>query len=214
MTYVHAKDSRKPLNALDLGLFHEGLLAYTKRISEDPESILQIYALLRSTSLPKTFNGLEPDCPEVFYCVYAHATDLPHLPAIVLAFFQGTHEKLIKFTHEFAKDGTIAQMTAEQHATAFIDPTNDVNKGALGVLCIAMCRMLHLSLEGLNQQMMLWKNDAAAYYKICSPEEKACMRAQACVVVKGKANMHRWKAFALHQEAHAHENAQKAAERE
>jgi hypothetical protein len=214
MTYVRTRDAKAPLNALDLGPFHDTLLDYTKRVSEDCSIILQTSASLGSTGLPRTFNGLEPECPEVFYCVYAHAQDLPHLSAMVSAFFQGAHDKLIKFTQEFAKDGTIAKMTAEQRAAAFIDPTNDVNEGALGVLRIAMRRMPHLSLGGLNQRMMLWKNDAAAYYKNCSSDEKARLRSQARIAVKGEANERRRKEFAIHQQTRALENAQKAAEKE
>jgi hypothetical protein len=54
---------------------------------------------------------------------------------------------LIKFTAEFTQDAQIALLGDEQRRRAFLNTTNDVNEGALGILCaIVLQRPPNMSL--------------------------------------------------------------------
>jgi hypothetical protein len=140
--------------------------------------------------------------------------DLPHLSHMVKAFFRGAHEKLINFTQEYRDNGNIASLSFEERAAAFVEPTNDSNEGALGILRQLVRRMPNLSLQGLNARMLIFQNDAVEYYAQCSAEEKKILRAQGRLALEGAENKRRRVAHAEFRKQRAQEHAEKEAEKQ
>jgi hypothetical protein len=213
MAYVRARDSGKPLNGLELGPLHDELMEYTKRISDDPSSIILSEAIEDYSLLPKTFDGCPVDRPDVLNAVYSRVPDLPYLTQIVKAFFRGAHDKLINFTEEYQPDGLIASLSYEERASAFVETTNDCNEGALGGMRQLKARMPNLSLQGLNARMMLYHNNLIEYYAQTSADEKKLMRANARTYLSSRQEQRRRVAHAEFREKRAHEHAQQIIEK-
>jgi hypothetical protein len=148
-----------PENQLDMGPFHDKLMEYCKRIADDPS------ILLDGAQPPTTFTGEAMAQPKVFNAVIKLSSSLPHLPAILGAFFCGAHAKWITFTAEFAQTEQIANLSPAERRAAFLSTTNDVNKGALGMLRVALRKFPNLSLEGYNARMMIRRNNVAGYMR-------------------------------------------------
>jgi hypothetical protein len=143
-------ETGKPENLLDLGPYHQQKLDFCKKIAEDPLSALGSSSADGVTALPKTFEGKQVEHPKVIHAVLRAAVDLPHLPAMIAAFFRGAHAKLDEFVEEFKSDGDIAGLSTEERAAAFLSTTNDVNEGALGMLRVALRKSPNLSLISYN----------------------------------------------------------------
>jgi hypothetical protein len=161
-------ETGKPENLLDLGPYHQQKLDFCKKIAEDPLSALGSSSADGATALPKTFEGKQVEHPKVIHAVLRAAVDLPHLPAMIAAFFRGAHAKLDEFVEEFKSDGDIAGLSAEERAAAFLSTTNDVNEGALGMLRVALRKSPNLSLISYNARMLLRKNGVAGFMRTMS----------------------------------------------
>jgi hypothetical protein len=102
--------------------------------------------------------------------------ELPFLCDMVRAFFRGAHRKWVTFAEELAKDGVIAKLSPAQRRRAFMDPTNDVNEGALGMLRVAMRRCPNMSLFGHNARFMMRQNNTVVYLRSLTPIQRTQSR--------------------------------------
>ena len=66
------------------------------------------------------------------------APDFPQLKPALVAFFKGAQETWKQFSSEYAPGGLIDEATEEEKDHAWMPPTNDVNKGALGSFRVMM----------------------------------------------------------------------------
>ena len=150
---------KKNVNALDLGPLHKKVQNHIKRIIEDPSFLLGP-AVTHETG---TMDGREWESPEVILCIHKHAPSLPHLPALLVAFFEGAEETWKRFTSEYAPGGLIDEATVDEKDSAWMPPTNDVNEGALGSFRVLMRRQPHLTLLQYNAQAMFHQNETQAF---------------------------------------------------
>jgi hypothetical protein len=155
-----------PENLLDLGPLHTQLLDYIKNIADNPDAALKAW----SEGMPNTFLNRPIKNPEVYRAMMSLAPQLPHLPAMIQAFFRGAHTKWLNFVTEFAENGQLSKMSKEDRAAAFLSTTNDLNEGALGMLRVALRKMPNLSLQGYNARMLLRKNNLVGYMRALPPE--------------------------------------------
>jgi hypothetical protein len=73
-------------NLLDLGPLHTQVIDYCLRVADNPDIILRTEES-HPDMYPATFLGQPPERIAVMKAVYAQADDLPHLKAMVSAFF-------------------------------------------------------------------------------------------------------------------------------
>jgi hypothetical protein len=177
--------SGNPENLLDMAALHEQVKQYCQNISTSPGWILTCSASKGDIGLPKTFTGGVIDRPEVFYAVLARSRTLPHLPQLVSAFFQHAHKKWVTFSAEFAQDEKIAHMSPKARCAAWLNTTNDLNEGALGLLRVTMRRAPNMSLQGYNARMLLKKNHVLEYIESLGPQERAFARHEANRLASG-----------------------------
>jgi hypothetical protein len=133
-----------PENLLDLGPLHTQLLGYIKKIANDPHAALKTW----SEGMPKTFLNRPIKNPNIYRAMMCLVPQLTHLLAMIQAFFRGTHTKWLNFVTEFAENGELSKMSKEDRVAAFLSTTNNLNKGALGMLRVALRKMPNLSLQG------------------------------------------------------------------
>jgi hypothetical protein len=161
---------------LELAAFHKSVVDFCKKAMDNPE------ALLSDENL-KTFDGQDLDSDSLAIMAAVDEVrkkyDLKHFWAILAAFFRGAHAKWVVFTEEFAEDGKIAKLSPEQRRLAFLNTTNDVNEGALGMLRIALRRAPNVSLFTFNSLAMIRQNDVASFFATLSPERLLWVRAEA-----------------------------------
>jgi hypothetical protein len=116
---------------LELAAFHKSVVDFCKKAMDDPKGVLSDPNL-------KTFNGqdLDSDSLAILATVDAMCSryKLEHFWAILATFFRRARAKWVVFMSEFAKDGQIAKLSPEQRRRAWLSTTNNMNKGALGML--------------------------------------------------------------------------------
>lgn len=148
MRYVRSSG----LNALDLGLFHDGVKQHCRHIIQSPDLLLA----LDGSGATGSLDGLEWDRPEVIYRVLCLAPRLPNLRPMLVSFFRGALATWERFTSEFSAGGIISRATPEQRHSAWITPTNDVSEGALG-RCRQMLRRAPTMTDEQRNARTMWK---------------------------------------------------------
>jgi hypothetical protein len=206
--------SKEAQNLLDLGPLHEQVIAFCKRIADAPELALNTISVTGRTGIPQTFDGRDLDRPEVFYAVLARAPELPHLSDMVSAFFMRAHAKWIVFSADLLQNEAIARMSPDQRRAAFLNPTNDLNEGALGLLRVTMRRAPNLSLRGYNARMMIKRNKVIDFMRTLTPKQRAIVRKQARALAGGDRERKRRVHLAELRVKKAAENVQKRREAE
>ncbi|KDQ13744.1 hypothetical protein BOTBODRAFT_111154, partial [Botryobasidium botryosum FD-172 SS1] len=116
-------------------------------------------------------DGKPWDQPDVVYTVQSMATKLPELEGVFVAYCQGAARTWEQFTTEFAPGSTIDSALTVEQLQAFMMPTNDANKGALGEMWYMSRHVLNMTLEQLNVCKMYCKNNTAAFMCTCFEEE-------------------------------------------
>ncbi|KAE9383067.1 hypothetical protein BT96DRAFT_1009684 [Gymnopus androsaceus JB14] len=116
-------------NALDMGPYHQDVLAACKAVINNPNVVLGADTF----HAPATLGGGQFYRPEVMYAVHRMAPSLPHLCPLVQRFFTGAYEAWPCFMTEFAAGGKIVQLTAEERKCAARNTTNDLNESAFGI---------------------------------------------------------------------------------
>ncbi|KAE9391368.1 hypothetical protein BT96DRAFT_945402 [Gymnopus androsaceus JB14] len=124
--YVEFIRSDPNLNALDLGPFHDSVVAHCKSIINNPNLLLGPDVLHK----PATLKGERFQCPEVMYAVHRLTPTLPHLSPLVQAFFMGASEGWPRFMTKFAK---ASGLNPAEHRQAHQNTTNDLNESAFGI---------------------------------------------------------------------------------
>src|SRR6266487_2756163 len=200
--------ANKDVNMLDLGPFHKKVLAHMKRIIEDPSFILGDSASFEMGAL----DGLEWESPKAVAAIQKLAKQLPHISAVLVAFFEGAAETWKRFTSEFAPGGLIDEATTEEKDQAWMPPTNDVNEGALGSFRLLMRRQPQLSSLHYNAHAMFHFNKTQAFMdKILEPEDHKFLHMMGRDPALLKQQRERLQKGIEHQEA---KNAKKSAARE
>jgi hypothetical protein len=179
------KAKKAPLedeNMLELAAFHKSVVDFCKKAMDDPKGVLSDPNL-------KTFNGQDLDSDSLAILANVDAMcsryKLEHFWAILATFFCGAHAKWVVFMSEFAKDGQIAKLLPEQHCRAWLSTTNNVNKGALGMLWIALRHTPNISLFTFNTLAMIWQNNVASFFATLTPERLLWVCAEACWLAHG-----------------------------
>ena len=115
------------LNGLDLGPDYDRIKQYMKDVINDPD-------LLLGPQRIGTLYGEGWTHEDVIEFIRGEQDTLPHLWELLTAFFQGALEKWEGFTQDICNNAKVTEVTPEQRHLAFRHPTNDQNKGALGLL--------------------------------------------------------------------------------
>ncbi|KZT34690.1 hypothetical protein SISSUDRAFT_1052433 [Sistotremastrum suecicum HHB10207 ss-3] len=100
----------KDTNALHLGPLHLHVIAHCKAIIQDPSLLVSNNV----SCITGAMDGQQWERPEVVYAIQQMSPTLPHLSALLVAFFEG------------------ALQTPAERNRARMHPTNDHNEGALG----------------------------------------------------------------------------------
>lgn len=196
-------------NILDLAAFHKCVVDYCKGVADDPDALLV-------AGYPTTFEGeeLDADSRVIIDAVHRISGNLPHLKDAIGAFFRGAHEKWVKFTAEFAQDAQIASLSVDQRRRAFLNTTNDVNEGALGMLRIALRRSPNISLFTYNSLMMIRQNNVAEFFASLDTAGPAFVRDQARRMAHGSIEKQRRLHLAEKRFAKAQQNTQAREDKE
>jgi hypothetical protein len=201
-------------NLLDLGPLHAKVINYCLSVADDPDIVLRpVSTSCEPANYPTTIFGEPPKRIAVLQAVYARAGELPHLKAMVSAFFRGAHSKWVTFSAEFEANGKIAKMTPEQRKSAFLHPTNDRNEGALGLLRITLRRSPNVSLRGYNARMLLKANRVDEWLRSKPPGWRVFLRKKAREWNREHNERQRRLHMAEHKANAARENAVKAREK-
>jgi hypothetical protein len=99
----------------------------------------------------------------------------------LVAFFNGALTTWKRFTAEFQKGGMIDYVTSEEKEKAWMPPTNDVNEGALGALCLYLRKNPNTTMHQYNALMMFKFNNTAAFvHDVFEKEDHAYVCQLAC----------------------------------
>lgn len=142
-------------NALDLGPLHVLVQEFVKKIIDNPELLV----LAEVSYVEGTLDGKEWDSPETIQAIIKLMPTLPHLKEIMTAFFKGTLATWKCFSAKFAPGGLIDTASATEKQLAWMPPTNDVNKGALGAYCVAIRDKPSMTLHQYNALAMFQRNE-------------------------------------------------------
>jgi hypothetical protein len=167
------------VNLLDLGPLHNQVLGYTEQLANSPDALLAALSSEADKDLPLTFTGSASKRPAVLCATHSYAAGLQHFKTMVSVFFKGAHAKWITFTEEFAKDSNLRKMTPDQQQAAFLHPTNDLNKGALGCLCVILWQCPNMTLCAYNCRMLIKYHDVVSWFCSKSPEHHTAIRQRA-----------------------------------
>ncbi|EIN03257.1 hypothetical protein PUNSTDRAFT_139722 [Punctularia strigosozonata HHB-11173 SS5] len=148
------------MNHLNLGPFHDEVIAHIRKIIADPELLLAL-----DSSACACLSGTLWHEPHVVYAVHELKPVLPDLRNALVVFLEGALDKWLTFTAEFAADGVIAPASSHQKALAFMDPTNDRNEGGLGTMRRAFARSSNITLSMHNSIEMYSKNNTEHYIR-------------------------------------------------
>src|SRR5438552_2413052 len=132
ISHPYMKKVRGPgtedINMLNMGPLHEEVKKHIQKIIDDPDILLGDGASYQQGAL----HGKKWHRPDAFEAVHRLAPQLPHLRALLIAFFKGALITFERFTSEFAPGSPIDLASATEKELAWMPPTNDVNEGALG----------------------------------------------------------------------------------
>ncbi|KIJ45467.1 hypothetical protein M422DRAFT_250786 [Sphaerobolus stellatus SS14] len=157
--YMHRIRGVKNQNALNLGPFHDKVLVFLESVIAEPTKLFSLVATSKTASL----DGQIWDRPEVLEKIQSLAPRLPHLEPLVVAFFSSAVEGWKRFTEEFQPDGKISSLSAESRLEAFMEPTNDINEGALGSFRKVSHLNPNITLQTINSRAMVKRNDTVPY---------------------------------------------------
>jgi hypothetical protein len=141
-------------NMLDLGPLHKKVEEHIQRISNNPDILLSQTASYTTGAL----DGLKWERPGAVAAILAMKENLPHLSAVISAFFSGALETWKRFTTEFTPGGIIDGATDCEKELAWVPATNDANESILGVLRQFMRYHPNASLALFNAQMKYQRN--------------------------------------------------------
>jgi hypothetical protein len=197
------------INVLDLGPLHDEVKAHIHVIICNPGLLISASTDFRTGAMDQKIWH----CPEAFYAVQRDADWLPHHCGALVAFFEGALETWEHFTSKFTPDGLIANSTAAQQTSAFLNPTNDHNEGALGSFHVGMRQAPRMSLHQYNLQSMYKQNKTSKYikYKIrTNPNSLQFLKKRACAVDSSKLEQSRRLCQAKHNLSEVQGKHQKA----
>ncbi|KAE9392379.1 hypothetical protein BT96DRAFT_830646 [Gymnopus androsaceus JB14] len=117
-------------NALDMGPYHQEVLAACKAVIDNPDIVLGA----NTFHVPATLGGEQFYHSEVMYAVHRMAPSLLHLCPLVQRFFTGAYEAWPRFMTEFAAGGKIAHLTEEERKCATQSTNNNLNESAFGIV--------------------------------------------------------------------------------
>ncbi|KZS94798.1 hypothetical protein SISNIDRAFT_439582 [Sistotremastrum niveocremeum HHB9708] len=157
----------KDTNALHLGPLHLHVIAHCKAIIQDPSLLVSNNV----SCITGAMDGQQWERPEVVYAIQQMSPTLPHLSALLVAFFEGALQTWQRFSAEFAHDGTIATLTPAERNRARMHPTNDHNEGALGSFRVTQRANPRLSLLMHNAKAKYKKNRTGRYVEMTSDKK-------------------------------------------
>jgi len=137
-------------NGLDLGPNYDRFLQHIQNIIDHPNLLIgpKIDAPAASLDGQPWHNINIIHKIEETYLLY------PDLEGALVAFFQGTLDKLVAFTEEFKEGSPLSKATPEERWLSFREPTNDRNEGTLGWLRRLFRRYLNIRFSQLNARLM------------------------------------------------------------
>jgi hypothetical protein len=94
---------------LDLGPLYKKVEEHIQRISDNPDILLSPTASYATGAL----DGLKWERPGAVTAIFAMKGNLPHLSAVISAFFSGALETWKHFTTEFTPGGSLALFNAQ-----------------------------------------------------------------------------------------------------
>ncbi|KAF8892405.1 hypothetical protein CPB85DRAFT_1482410 [Mucidula mucida] len=193
-------------NALDLGPLHVKVIAFCESIAENTDLLLAPDA----SYVTGTLDGKQWEHPDVFYAVHAL---LPSLP--LRAFMIGAANKWKDFSSEFSPEGPITRLSPAARAKIYINPTNDVNEGALGCLRRAICEAIRLSLRHHNAKSKYAINNTRAFLRSKAVTEavRIWLRTEARKQIDSGQEKKRRKELVMLEKIAVEEKQQKEAER-
>jgi len=153
MREIRGKANRHT-NMLDLGPLHKKVEEHIQRISDNPDILLSQTATYATGAL----DGLKWERPGAVTAILAMKGSLPHLSALISAFFSRALETWKHFTTEFTPGGIIDGATDCEKELAWVPATNDANESILGVLRQFMRYHPNASLALFNAQMKYQRN--------------------------------------------------------
>ncbi|KAJ7056037.1 hypothetical protein C8F01DRAFT_1234071 [Mycena amicta] len=150
------------LNAIDLGPLHDDVQAHCAALIEDPDLLLDFDA---DCHIHGTLDGKQFTRLEVVEAVkkLSEAGDVPHLREIFIAFLRGAQETWIRFSSEFAPGGVIDGLSPSLRKHVYLNPTNDVNEGALGEFCVRKRQKETLTITVNNGLSMHKRNETSKF---------------------------------------------------
>jgi len=157
--YMRLIRGLKDQNILNFGPFHQKVLQFMESIISMPKKVYAPEATYETASL----DGQLWEWPEVFYKIQALAPNLSHLDGLLVAFFTSAVETWKRFTEEFKPGGIISSLTPEAKDDAFMEPTNDINEGALGSMRKAFHHYPNMTLDTFNAWTMVKRNKTVPY---------------------------------------------------
>jgi hypothetical protein len=157
MAYVRSYEG----NALDLGPFHERVLAHIRELIAHPE-----IALARDANPVKaTLLGVGWERSDVIYWILSNMDQMPHLRILFVEFLTGALTTWERFAEEFAAGSAIAKSTGPQRLAAFSLPTNDISESAVGAAKQAILRNATITDTQRNSKAMRRFNGTEAWVK-------------------------------------------------
>ncbi|KAJ7048607.1 hypothetical protein C8F01DRAFT_1276776 [Mycena amicta] len=140
------------LNAIDLGPLHDDVQAHGAALIEDPDLLLDFDT---DCHIHGTLDGNQFTRPE--------RGDVPHLREIFIAFLRGAQETWIYFSSKFAPGGVINGLSPSLRKHVYLNPTNDVNEGALSEFCARKCQKETLTITTHNGLSMHKRNETSKF---------------------------------------------------
>ncbi|KAF8868823.1 hypothetical protein CPB85DRAFT_1178699, partial [Mucidula mucida] len=198
-------------NALDLGPLHVKVIAFCESIAENTDLLLASDA----SYVTGTLDRKQWEHPDAFYAVHALLPSLPRTSGCLRAFMIGAANKWKDFSSEFSPEGPITRLSPAARAKIYINPTNDVNEGALGCLRRAICEAIHLSLRHHNAKSKYAINNTHAFLRSKAVTEavRIWLRAEARKRIDSGQEKKRRKELVMLEKIAVEEKQQKEAER-
>ncbi|KLO06451.1 hypothetical protein SCHPADRAFT_861403, partial [Schizopora paradoxa] len=163
-------------NALDMGPYHEQVIAFVKRLIETPEIILSPDADPQEAVM----DGREWTNPEAVAIAQKLAPSFPYLRELFVDFCDGTLVTWQRFSAEFVTGGAIDSASKSNRERAWMPATNDANEGALGRYRVLKRAKVRQTLHLQNAQVMYNRNGTQDFMdaKLNRPQDEAFLRAE------------------------------------
>ncbi|KAF7970056.1 hypothetical protein HWV62_25298 [Athelia sp. TMB] len=216
VTHPYMQQVRGPgtekVNALDLGPLHRQVQKHVAKIAADPNLLISDEADYTLATL----DGRMWHEPKVVMAILARKKELPYLPELITAFFEGTLETWMRFTSEFAPGGLIDMSTIEERDLAWMPSTNDANEGALGSFRVCLRDKPSLTMHQYNARALFHRNDTQLFMDALFTEEEDMqyLRQKAREIDASGLSKLRKEANAIHKQRLVDEKRQKDADRE